>query len=202
MDQRSPEWFEARLGRVTSSRIADVCAKTKVGYGASRSAYLNQLVAEILSGRPQESFTNAAMQWGIDHEAEARDAYSARTGEIVTEVGFVPHQTLQAGASPDGLVGDTGLVEIKCPNTQTHLEYVESRKPPMKYLQQMQFQMACTGRHFVDWVSYDPRLPDNLKLLIVRIPRDDGMIAEIEGIVSEFMMEVTAKVEKLKELKL
>jgi putative phage-type endonuclease len=202
MDQRTPEWFAARLGRVTASRIADVCAKTKVGYGASRSAYLNQLVAEILSGQPQESFTNAAMQWGIDHEAEARDAYSARTGEIVTEVGFVPHQTLQAGASPDGLIGDTGLVEIKCPNTQTHLEYVESRKPPMKYLQQMQFQMACTGRQWCDFVSYDPRLPDNLKLLIVRIQRDDGMIAEIEGIVSEFMMEVNAKVEKLKELKL
>lgn len=201
MEQRTEEWFKARLGRVTASRIADVCARTKTGYGATRASYMAQLIAETLTGQPPEPFTNAAMEWGIAHEAEARDAYSAKTGELVEETGFVPHPTLHAGASPDGLVGE-GLVEIKCPNTQTHLDYIYDGKPPTKYIQQMQFQMACTGRSFCHFVSYDPRLPENLRLLIIRVPRDDQMIAEMERAVAEFLSEMNAKIEKLKELKL
>lgn len=201
MEQRSPEWFAARLGRVTASRIADVCAKTKTGYSASRASYMAQLIAETLTGQPQESFTNAAMEWGVAHEAEARDAYSAKTGELVEEVGFVQHPHLHAGASPDGLVGE-GLIEIKCPNTQTHLDYIYDGKPPTKYIQQMQFQMACTGRPWCDFVSWDLRLPENLRLFIVRVPRDNGMIAEMEGAVREFLLEMDGKIQKLKEMKL
>lgn len=201
MEQRTEEWFKARLGRVTASRIADICAKTKTGYGASRASYMAQLIAEALTGRPPEPFTNAAIEWGIEHEDEARNAYSAKTGELVEEVGFIQHPFLQAGASPDGYVNE-GLIEIKCPNTQTHLDYIYDGKPPTKYVQQMQFQMACTGRPWCDFVSYDPRLPDNLRLLIVRVPRDNGMIAEMEATVSEFILEMNAKIEKLKETKL
>lgn len=201
MEQRTEEWFKARLGRVTASRIADVCAKTKTGPSASRASYMAQLIAETLTGNPPEPFTNAAIEWGVEHEAEARDAYSAKTGELVEEVGFIQHPTLQAGASPDGYVNE-GLIEIKCPNTQTHLDYIYDGKPPTKYVQQMQFQMACTGRPWCDFVSYDPRLPENLRLLIIRVPRDDKMIADMESAVTEFINEMNAKLEKLKEIKL
>lgn len=201
MEQRTEEWFKARLGRVTASRIADVCAKTKTGPSASRASYMAQLIAEALTGNPPEPFTNAAIEWGVEHEAEARDAYSAKTGELVEEVGFIQHPTLQAGASPDGYVNE-GLIEIKCPNTQTHLDYIYDGKPPTKYVQQMQFQMACTGRPWCDFVSYDPRLPENLRLLIIRVPRDDRMIADMESAVTEFINEMNAKLEKLKEIKL
>ena len=202
MDQRTPEWFAARCGKVTASRMADVVAKTAKGYGASRANYMAELVVERLTGKPTEGFTNAAMQWGTDQEPFARDAYSAKTGELVTEVGFVNHPRIEnAGASPDGIVG-TGLVEIKCPNTASHIEYLMSKEPPQKYYYQMQWQMACAMAEFCDWVSYDPRMPQELQLLIVRIYRDEDCIKMLEAEVETFLSELDAKVKALKEMKL
>ena len=200
MEQRTAEWFAARCGKVTASRVADVVAKTRTGYAASRANYMAELVCERLTGKPTEGFSNAAMQWGTDQEPFARDAYSARTGELVTEVGFVAHPRIaMAGCSPDGIVG-TGCVEIKCPNTANHIEYLLTREPPQKYFYQMQWQMACTGSEWCDWVSYDPRMPENLQLLIVRIPRDDDAIRMLETEVESFLAELNDKVTKLKEL--
>jgi putative phage-type endonuclease len=202
MDQRTPEWFAARCGKVTASRMADVVAKTRNGYGASRANYMAELICERLTGRPTEGFTNAAMQWGTDQEPFARDAYSAKTGELVTETGFVRHPRIEnAGASPDGIVG-AGLVEIKCPNTANHIEYLMSKEPPQKYFYQMQWQMACAMAEFCDWVSYDPRMPQDLQLLIVRIHRDEDCIKMLEAEVEAFLSELDAKVSALKELKL
>jgi putative phage-type endonuclease len=202
MDQRSPEWFAARCGKVTASRMADVVAKTAKGYGASRANYMAELVVERLTGKPTEGFSNAAMQWGTDQEPFARDAYSAKTGELVTEVGFVNHPRIEnAGASPDGIVG-AGLVEIKCPNTASHIEYLMSKEPPQKYYYQMQWQMACAMAEFCDWVSYDPRMPQELQLLIVRIYRDEDCIKMLEAGVETFLSELDAKVKALKEMKL
>ncbi len=202
MEQRSAEWHAARLGKVTASKVADVVARTRTGYAASRANYMAQLVCERLTGKPTEGFSNAAMEWGVEQEAAARDAYSARVGELVTEVGFIDHPTIKmAGASPDGIVG-AGIVEIKCPSTATHIEYLFEREPPQKYFYQMQWQMACTGAEWCDWVSYDPRMPENLQLLVVRIPRDTDCIQMLEKEVSEFLAELDDKVAKLKEMTL
>lgn len=200
--QRSEAWFQRRIGRVTASRVADVVARTRTGYAASRANYMAQLVCERLTGKPTEQFSNAAMEWGVEQEAAARDAYSARVGELVTEVGFIDHPAIpMAGASPDGIVG-AGIVEIKCPSTATHIEYLFDRDPPQKYFYQMQWQMACTGADWCDWVSYDPRMPENLQLLVVRIRRDTDCIMVLEKEVSEFLAELDVKVAKLKEMTL
>ena len=202
MDQRSPEWFAARCGKVTASRMADVVAKTAKGYGASRANYMAELVVERLTGKPTDGFTNAAMQWGTEQEPFARDAYSAKTGELVTEVGFVNHPRIEnAGASPDGIVG-AGLVEIKCPNTASHIDYLLSLEPPQKYYFQMQWQMACCMAEWCDWVSYDPRMPEHLRLLVVRIPRDDDTVRMLEYEVVTFLGELDDKVKSLEELSL
>lgn len=201
--QRSPEWFKEKLGKVSASRIADVVARTRTGYAASRANYMAQLVCERLTGKQAESFSNAAMEWGVEQEGPARDAYSAKVGELVTEVGFISHPTIpMAGASPDGLVGTNGCVEIKCPSTATHIEYLFDREPPQKYFYQMQWQMACTGTEWCDWVSYDPRLPAELQLLVVRISKDTDCITILEKEVSEFLAELDGKVSKLKEMSL
>ena len=202
MEQRTPEWFQKRLGKVTASRIADLMAKTKTGPGASRANYLAQLVTERLTGTPTEGFQSPAMTWGIEQEAAARAAYSARTGVLVDEVDFVDHPTMQAGASPDGLVGENGLIEIKCPNTSTMLEYLEDRTIPQKYRLQMQWQLAVTGRDWCDFVAFDPRLPEHLQLLVIREPRNTDLVAEITHEVNRFLAEVERKVAFLKELRL
>jgi putative phage-type endonuclease len=202
MEQRTPEWFAKRLGLVTASRIADVMAKTKTGASASRSGYMAQLVTERLTGAPTEGFQSAAMEWGIEQEPHARAAYEAREGVLVDEVDFVRHPLLEAGASPDGLVGEDGCIEIKCPNTATMLEYIEDRSVPRKYLLQMQWQMACTGRNWCDFVAFDPRLPEHLRLLVIRVPRDEGVIAEIAGEVGRFLTELRDRVEHLQAVRL
>jgi putative phage-type endonuclease len=202
MEQRTDDWFTARLGKVTASRVADVVAKTKSGYSASRDNYMADLIVERLTGQKASSFSNAAMEWGTEQEPHARAAYSARTGELVEEVGFIDHPTVtMSGASPDGLVNE-GCVEFKCPNTATHLEYLLAGKPPEKYITQMQWQMACTNRPWCDFVSYDSRLPEHLQMLIVRITRDVKRIAELEDEVRKFLVELDEKITKLKELKL
>lgn len=197
-DQRSAAWFAARLGKATASKIADVTAKTKGGYSTSRKNYAAQLVAERLTGVPAESFTSAAMQWGTDTEAEARDAYRQHSLVEVRECGFVDHPTIaMSGASPDGLIGDDGLLELKCPNTATHIETLLGKSAPAKYVTQMMWQMACTGRQWCDFVSYDPRLPDHMRLFVVKLHRDEAMIAELEAEVTAFLNEVEQTVAQL-----
>lgn len=196
--QRSPAWFAARCGCVTASRIADLMARTRNGYSASRANYAAQLVAERLTGVVEPSYCNAAMQWGIDHEDEARRAYCFHRDCDVVEVGFVTHPTIErAGCSPDGLVGDKGMVEIKAPNTATHIDTLLGGGFPDKYVKQALWQMACCERDWVDLASYDPRLPEAMRLYVQRIERDDELIGEIETEVRSFLIEIDETVGKL-----
>lgn len=198
MEQRTENWFAARLGKVTGSRVADVIAKTKTGYSASRANYLAQLAIERMTNQPSESFSNAAMQWGTDQEPFARSNYETITGNLVEEVGFITHPEIEmSGASPDGFVGMEGLIEIKCPNSATHIEYIKGEKPPAKYLPQMAFQLACTGREWCDFMSYDPRMPEGLQVFLVRYHRNDDYIAEIEAEIKTFLTEVDTTVADL-----
>lgn len=193
--QGTPEWHALRLGKVTASKVADVIAKTKTGYAATRANYAAQLITERLTGIPTEGFTNAAMQWGTDTEPQARAAYEFNRAETVVEVAFVPHPTIgDSGASPDGLVGEEGLVEIKCPNTATHIGTLRGASVPGNYVTQMQWQMACTGRKWCDFVSYDPRMPESMRFFCRRVERDDAVIAELEREVVSFLNEVRAAV--------
>lgn len=199
--QGSDEWKALRLGKVTASRVADVVGRTKTGYGAGRANYMAQLIAERLTNTVAEAYTNAAMIHGTETEPEARSAYEFYQGVSVKEVAFVPHPAIdQAGCSPDGLVGDDGLVEIKCPNTATHLDTLLGHAVPSKYETQMQFQMACTGRQWCDFVSFDPRMPENMRLFIKRLPRDDKRIAELEKEIAAFLLEMAVKLSELNSL--
>jgi putative phage-type endonuclease len=201
VEQRTTEWHTARLGKVTASRVADVIAKTKTGYGASRANLMADLICERLTGQPASTFTNAHMEWGTEQEPHARAAYSARTGELVEEMGFIDHPRIaNSGASPDGLVGDDGLVEFKCPATSTMLDTLLAAEVPSKYIPQMQFQMACTGRKWCDFCSYDPRLPEHLRMFVKRVERDDDYIKMLEGEVTVFLAELEEKLSKLQEL--
>lgn len=198
--QGTPEWFAARLGKVTASRIADLSAKTKTGWSASRANYMAELLVERLTGRPTESYTNAAMAWGSEQEPFARQAYAERAGVDVWETGFVDHPELDmTGASPDGLIGEAGLVEIKCPNTATHIDALLGAPIAEKYVKQMQWQMACCGREWCDYVSYDPRVPATMQLHITRVPRDHRLIVDLEAEVSYFLTELADKERRLRE---
>jgi putative phage-type endonuclease len=198
MEQRTEEWFAARLGKVTASRVADVLAKIKSGESASRKNYKMELVVQRLTDKQGESFTNAAMEWGTEQEPFARMAYEAHTGTFVKEEGFVDHPTIEGfGCSPDGIVGE-GLIEIKCPNTANHIETVLENKVPSKYIPQMQCQMACTGAKWCDFVSFDPRVPEDLQLFVVRVERDQEYIDAMEVEVKQFLSEVLDLFNQLK----
>jgi putative phage-type endonuclease len=202
--QGTPEWKAARAGKVTASKIPDVLAKGKgTAEAVTRRKYRLQLVSEILTDQPQEDgFTNAAMAWGTENEPYARAAYEILTGEMVDQVGMVLHPRIErAAASPDGLVLFDGLIEIKCPNTATHIDYLETREIPRDYQLQMLWQMACTGRQWCDFVSYDPRLPENIQLFKERFHRDDARIREIEDEVETFLDEVETMVKRLRSFK-
>lgn len=201
IEQGSPEWHAMRCGKVTASRIADMLAKTKTGWGASRANYKAQLVAERLTGIVAEGYTNAAMEWGKEKEAEARAAYGFYTNEPVELVSFVNHPVMpMAGASPDALVGAGGLVEIKCPNTSTHIETLLGGSVPGKYEFQMQWQMACTDRGWCDFVSYDPRMPEDMRLFVRRLERDDELISMIEKETRAFIAEIDETVAQLTKM--
>lgn len=198
--QGTPEWHAARAGRVTASRVADLMAKTKSGWGASRANYMGQLIAERLTGEVPEGFSNAAMRHGTETEPQARVAYEFYRNADVKQVGFVVHPSIKmAGASPDGLVGDDGLLELKCPNTSTHIETLLGQSAPGKYVTQMQWQMACTGRAWCDFASFDPRMPEEMRLFVKRVDRDAEMIADLEKHVREFIDELDEKVAALTE---
>jgi putative phage-type endonuclease len=202
IEQGTPEWFAQRLGKVTASRVADIMAKTKTGVAASRGNYLAQLVAERLTGQAADTFKSGAMQHGTETEPMARMAYEAETGLIVTEVAMIQHPAIEmSGASPDGLVGEDGLVEIKCPNTSTHIATLIADKASSQYIPQMQWQMACTGRAWCDFVSFDPRMPEDMQLFIKRVPRDNDLIAEYEAEVVKFLAEVQETVDKLIQIR-
>lgn len=200
IEQYSPEWFAARLGKVTASRVADVIAKTKTGPSASRARYMGELLSERLTGVAYEGYTNAAMQWGKDHEADARSTYEFMTDCVVEQVGFVEHPTISmSGASPDGYVGTDGLVEFKCPNTSTHVETLLGGSIDGAYITQMQWQMACSGRKWCDWVSFDPRLPPAMRLHVQRVHSDGPKIIELERAVAEFLAELDGKIAALRK---
>jgi putative phage-type endonuclease len=198
MEQGSAEWLAARCGMVTASRVADVIARTKTGWGASRANYMAELIAERLTGQPAPCFVNAAMQHGADCEPFARAAYERRQDTTVELVGFVGHPRIAlSGASPDGLVGSDGLVEFKCPQTATHIETLIGGAVPAKYLTQIQWQLACTERSWCDFVSFDPRLPEHMQLFIRTVERDDALIADLEREVIGFLAELEAKLAAL-----
>lgn len=199
MIQGSPEWFAARCGSVTASKIVDVIAKIKSGEAASRMNYRAQLVAERLTNVPAESFSNAAMVRGTELEPFARIAYEVHTGIFVEEIGFVTHPTIKrSGASPDGLVNADGLVEIKCPNTATHITYLLAGEVPPAYKPQMAWQLACTGRKWCDFVSFDPRMPEDLQLFVVRYEPTSEYLAMLESEVTVFLIELDGQEAKLK----
>ena len=200
-DQGTQEWLMERCGKVTASRMADVMATIKTGESASRANYRAELVAQRLTGQLEAGFTNAAMQWGTEQEPFARASYEIMRGVFVEEVGFVPHpQIMMAGASPDGLVGSDGMVEIKCPNTATHIAFLLDGKIPLKYQLQMAWQMACCGRQWVDYASFDPRMPEYLRLKVVRYAATEAGIPAIEAAVRQFIAEVDSTVAALENL--
>lgn len=196
IQQGSLEWLALRAGKVSASRLSDVMAK---GQGVTRDKYKCKLAAERLTGKPIETeFTNPAMKRGTELEPEARDLYSLLYDVDVAEVAIVPHPTIaNALCSPDGMVDKDGLVEIKCPDLSTHIGYLLDRKIPRNYHLQMMWQMACTGMAWCDWVSYCPELPPKLKMLCIRLHRDEGEIKVLEQAVIQFDKEVEGLCEKL-----
>lgn len=205
IEQGSPEWHALRLGKVTASRVADVVARTKSGWGASRANYMAELIVERMTNVHTEGFKSAEMLWGNQVEPDARAAYEFLTDATVELASFVDHPTIvNSGASPDGLVvGQPGLVEFKCPNTATHIETLLGRAVPARYVTQTMWQLACCKeREWCDYVSFDPRMPEHLQMFVMRIHRDDEKIAELEGYVSAFLVELDAKVDQLRSLRL
>ena len=199
IEQGSNEWFAMRAGKVTASRVADILATTRSGPSASRQNYLIELALQRSTGNIEPSYTNAAMEWGTQTEPQARAAYEVETGNFVDQVAFIDHPTIAwFGCSPDGLVGDDALIEIKCCNSSTHWEYFKAKKPPQKYVIQMQTQLAVTGRKWCDFVSFDPRMPERSQLLVVRVDRDEAFIAELEEKVKQFLSEVEVEVNLMK----
>jgi putative phage-type endonuclease len=196
--QGTPEWFGVRCGKVTASRVADIIRRTKTGFSTSRANYMAELIAEKLTGVPAPHFVSGPMQWGTEQEPNAKSAYEFKTALEVVPVGFVIHPTIRdSGASPDGYVGAEGLIETKCPLTATHIDTLLTERIDPDYITQCQFQMACTGRQWCDWVSYDPRMPESLKLYVQRVERDQDRIDELEAAVLGFLDELAKKLAQL-----
>lgn len=198
-DQRTEDWFTARLGKATASRFKDVMLTIRSGEAAGRKNYRAELVAERLTGTKEEGFTSAPMQWGIEWEETARLRYELATGNIVEECGFFTHDTLQAGASPDGLVNHDGVLEIKCPNTATHIETLKTQRVPYQYYWQVVGQMWITGRQWCDFVSFDPRMPENAQYFCKRVDRMEEDIEKLQSAVREFLIEVDQEEQFIKQ---
>lgn len=199
--QGTPEWLQERLGKATGSRFHDVCLKIRTGEAAGRKNYRYQLIAERLTGSSPESYKSSAMQWGNDHEASARLAYEFKTGYTVDESGLINHSELMAAVSPDGLVGQDGSIEIKSPNTSTHIETLYKKKVPYEYLEQVDGLLWVTGRKWCDFISYDPRLPEGLDLIIIRVERDELRIQDLADEVEQFLHEVDIELLNVLDLK-
>ena len=198
-EQRTPGWYQLRAGKLTASRAKDMLAKIKSGEAAARRDLKYQLIAERLSGEPQEdAYVNPAMQWGIDHEAEAIAAYEAATGALVTPIGFCEHTDLLAGCSPDGFVGTTGIVSIKCPKTATQIRYWRDGGEPSEHWAQNTHELWLTERTWIDFVSFDPRLPDRLRLFVVRVNRTVAERDAYDADARRFLAEVQTELDALK----
>lgn len=198
----SEEWHQARCGKVTASRIADIVRQTKSGVSKMRQTYLGEIVAERMSGKPVTSgFRSKPMEWGIETEDEAREVYGIMRGVMPIKVGLVIHPNIpMAAASPDRLVGEDGLIEIKCPNTATHIDTLLGAKIDLDYWKQIQWQLACTGREWCDFVSYDPRMPSDLALHVTRVVPNREAISALTDAVTAFLGDVDATVQKLTTL--
>lgn len=197
-EQRSPEWFAARLGKATGSRFADVLAG---GKGLTRKAYAVQLALEIVTGKQAEAFTSQDMQTGTEREPIARALYEAYSGNFVDEVGFCLHDTLPCGVSPDGLIDQDGGLEIKCPKASTHAQYLSLPAEPSAYTAQIQGCMWVTGRAWWDFVSYHPDFPENAQLIVRKIKRDEAYIAKLDEAIKAFSNEVQAEVDLIRNFK-
>lgn len=198
LQQGSEAWIAARLGKVTASRVSDVVAKTKSGWSETRANYMADLITERLTGKKADRYVSAAMQWGTETEAAARAAYQFEAGMLVQTVGFVDHPRISmSGASPDGYVGPDGLIEAKCPDTKTHINTLLGASIDGRYVKQIQWQLGTTGRKWCDFISFDPRMPEEMQIHITRVHRDDKLIAELESQVREFLAELEAKLAAL-----
>lgn len=201
MEQRTDEWFQARLGKVTASKISDVLAKIRTGEAAVRRNYKMQLATERLTGQKTDSYINQAMQDGIDREDTAREIFEIVRDIKVEQVGFIDHPTIKmAGASPDGLLPDGGVLEIKCPIETTHTTNLLERVLPSRYVSQVQWQMACTGAEYANFVSYNPNFEPKLQLMYIHVERDNDYIAMLEEEVTTFLTEVDDVINQLREL--
>lgn len=199
LEQGTPEWLMARCGKITASRIADVISVLKSGApGADREKYKWQLVSERLTGDFTKTYTNDAMLWGIENEPIARDFYSQYFDRDVIQVGFIQHPRLDfAGCSPDGLVEEVGLLEIKCMTTVNHLQAIHNNEPPKQYLPQVHWQMACTNSKWADLTLFDPRVPLEMQMKVFRIERDEAEIERLENAAVLFNDEVEETIAKL-----
>ncbi len=194
MKQGTPEWFDSRVGCCTASRCYDAIAKTKSGWSASRERYMDELITERLIGRAQDHFISADMMWGIEQEPLARAAYEFENNVTVEEVGSIPHPVIEwSSASPDGLIGDEGLIEIKCPKTTTMVSTVLSGQIPKNYVTQMTWQLACTQRKWCDFVMFDPRLPPANQIWIQRYEPEEDVITQLEEDVKLFLLDLQVR---------
>lgn len=199
LNQGSEEWLQARIGKCTGSRFNDACSFTRAGSEtAARRNYKYQIIAERLTNEQQDFYTNRAMDWGTDTEDSARLAYEFKTGHDVKQVGMLVHPELpDVGFSPDGLVGDDGAIEIKCPETSTHIQTLTSGKIPYKYLEQVLGVMWVTGRKWCDFISYDPRLPEDLQMIVIRLNRDEQQIEQLDSDIRTFLIEVDKEYDRV-----
>lgn len=199
MRQGTEEWFQARLGNITASRIGDLMAKTKSGPSASRRNYIMQLLCERLTGTWTEGFQSKEMLRGIELEPFAQATYEFISGRDIDSVGYIPHPAINGtGASPDGLIDWDGMIEVKCPNTANHIDTMLRKTIDRRYILQMQWQMCCAGRLWCDFVSFDDRLPDDLRLCILRVDRDEKLIKEITDEVLKGLAELDELERKLR----
>lgn len=198
--QGSDEWFAARAGRATASKFSAILSKIKSGEAAGRRNYRAQLVVERLTGKPVTSFETASMRQGTEREPLARDAYMVQSGAFVEQIGFIQHDEIACGGSPDGLIDADGCIEIKCPELATHLEYLRGTGAPAEYVPQIQGVLWLAEREWCDFASFNPDFPEPLQLLVRRIPRDEKYITALELAVRLFLDEVDAEVEQLRKL--
>lgn len=199
VEQGSQEWLEARAGSLGASQVADALARTKTGWGASRKNLHAQLVVERITGRPTEGYCSPAMQWGKDNEAQARAMYCFASGNAVHEIGLARHPSIEGThASPDGLIDPEGCLEIKCPNSATHIETLTGSPIADRYIKQMQWQMEICDRQWCDFVSFDPRVPEEMQLHVQRVERDEGFIDTMRAEIAEFIGEVDKTVADLR----
>jgi len=203
VEQGTDAWFAARLGRPTGSVYSDVLAKGKDGgKSITRQKLVVKLALELVTGKPAaQGFKTQAMQDGTDREPIARALYEASRGVFIEEVGFCQHDTIFTGVSPDGFVGDDGMVEFKCPVETTHREYMNRKDEPPEYRAQIQGQMWVTGRKWCDFVSYHPDFPENAQLIVRRVLRDEAYIQNLESAVIALNADVQAEAEAIRSYK-